>query len=382
MSAYLFPIKTAFLIFPVLAMLLLLPFLIFNYRKYGYVNKWRSVILYSLLLYLLSAYFLVTLPLPQTYDTCSLQPANTQHVQLMPFYFVGEISTHTSAVFSQPATYFSLLKEPAFLQVAFNIILTIPFGMYLRYYFRRTFLQTAFFSFCLSVFFEVTQVTGLYGIYNCPYRLLDVDDLFLNTSGGIIGYIIAPMFTYFLPKASELDAHVDLHAKPVGFIRRTIASQIDWVLLSICITALANINIVPSLTPYPYVYELSITACFIFLYFIIIPYITNGKTLGKALLRIHVKGKHDRITFVELLIRYSLFYFMLGGINSVFSVALNLNEDKVLTYAVLSLIFLILNGLFVLHVLFHLFSKEKLLFHERMSGTRNAIIVKEADTDK
>ncbi|HHT7189110.1 TPA: VanZ family protein, partial [Bacillus cereus] len=42
MTAYLFPVKTAFILFPVLAMILLIPFLIFNYRKYGYLNKWRS----------------------------------------------------------------------------------------------------------------------------------------------------------------------------------------------------------------------------------------------------------------------------------------------------------------------------------------------------
>ncbi|MEH7244440.1 permease, partial [Bacillus sp. JJ269] len=59
MTAYLFPVKTAFILFPFLAMFLLIPFLIFNYRKYGYLNKWRSFILYSLLLYLLNAYFLV-----------------------------------------------------------------------------------------------------------------------------------------------------------------------------------------------------------------------------------------------------------------------------------------------------------------------------------
>ncbi len=111
MTAYIFPIKTAFILFPILAMFLLIPFLIFNYRKYGYLNKWRSFILYSLLLYLLNAYFLVILPLPQTYDTCSLQPANTQHMQLSPFYFIQEISNHTSAILTKPATYFYLLKR-------------------------------------------------------------------------------------------------------------------------------------------------------------------------------------------------------------------------------------------------------------------------------
>ncbi len=105
-------------------------------------------------------------------------------MQLSPFYFIQEISNHTSAILTKPATYFYLLKESAFLQVAFNVLLTVPFGVYLRYYFRRSFLQTVCISFCLSLFFELTQVTGLYGIYNCAYRLFDIDDLFLNTLGG------------------------------------------------------------------------------------------------------------------------------------------------------------------------------------------------------
>ncbi|MDZ5607563.1 VanZ family protein [Bacillus pseudomycoides] len=382
MTTYLFPIKTAFIIFPFLAMILLIPFLIFNYRKYGYLNKWRSFILYSLLLYLLNAYFLVILPLPQTYDTCSLQPANTQHVQLAPFYFIQEISNHTAAIFANPTTYFYLLKESAFLQVAFNALLTIPFGIYLRYYFRLGFLQTIFFSFCLSLFFEVTQVTGLYGIYNCAYRLFDIDDLFLNTLGGAVGYFIAPIFTYFLPKSNELDAHVDLATKPVGFIRRLIALQIDWIFLSIVVPVIKNKGnsiFISSIQSYTNLYELIFTICAVFIYFIVIPYLTNGKTIGKALLRIYIKGKNERITIKELFIRYGLFYFVLGGMNYILSSSSILNQTNPLTMLIILLFMFSINGLFIIHVLLHVFSRDKLLFYEHISHTRNAITLKKAD---
>ncbi|KEK23795.1 VanZ family protein [Bacillus gaemokensis] len=382
MTSYLFPIKTAFILFPILAMLLLIPFLIFNYRKYGYLNKWRSFILYSLFLYLLNAYFLVILPLPQTYDTCSLQPANTQHMQLVPFYFIQEITNHTVAILTKPVTYFHLLKESAFLQVAFNALLTIPFGMYLRYYFRRSFLQTIVFSLCLSLFFEITQVTGLYGIYNCAYRLFDVDDLFLNTLGGAIGYFIAPIFMYFLPKSSELDAHIDLATKPVGFIRRLIAMQIDWIFLSIVVPVIKNKGnhlFISSIQSYTNLYELIFVTGAVFTYFIIIPYFTNGKTVGKALLRIHIKGQNERITLKELFIRYGLFYFVLGGINYILSSSSILNRTDTLVLIVILLFTFVINGLFIIHVLLHIFSRDKLLFYERISHTRNAITLKRAD---
>ncbi|PFR24345.1 permease [Bacillus cereus] len=382
MTAYLFPIKTAFILFPILAMILLIPFLIFNYRKYGYLNKWRSFILYSLLLYLLNAYFLVILPLPQTYDTCSLQPANTQHVQLVPFYFIQEISNHTAAILAKPTTYFYLLKESAFLQVAFNALLTIPFGIYLRYYFRLGFFKTIFFSLCLSLFFEMTQVTGLYGIYNCAYRLFDIDDLFLNTLGGAVGYFIAPIFTYFLPKSNELDAHIDLTTKPVGFIRRLIALQIDWIFLSVVVPVIKNKGnsiYISSIQSYTNLYELIFTICAVFIYFIVIPYLTNGKTIGKALLRIHIKGENERITIKELCTRYGLFYFVLGGINYILSSSSILNQAHPLIMLIILLFMFSINGLFILHVLLHVFSRDKLLFYEHISRTRNAITLKKAD---
>ncbi|EEL52075.1 MULTISPECIES: VanZ family protein [Bacillus cereus group] len=382
MTAYLFPIKTAFILFPILAMILLIPFLIFNYRKYGYLNKWRSFILYSLLLYLLNAYFLVILPLPQTYDTCSLQPANTQHVQLVPFYFIQEISNHTAAILAKPTTYFYLLKESAFLQVAFNALLTIPFGIYLRYYFRLGFFKTIFFSLCLSLFFEMTQVTGLYGIYNCAYRLFDIDDLFLNTLGGAVGYFIAPIFTYFLPKSNELDAHIDLTTKPVGFIRRLIALQIDWIFLSVVVPVIKNKGnsiFISSIQSYTNLYELIFTICAVFIYFIVIPYLTNGKTIGKALLRIHIKGENERITIKELCTRYGLFYFVLGGINYILSSSSILNQAHPLIMLIILLFMFSINGLFILHVLLHVFSRDKLLFYEHISRTRNAITLKKAD---
>lgn len=379
MTAHLFPIKTALIIFPFLALFLLIPFLIFNYRKYGYVNKWRSFILYSLLLYLLTAYFLVILPMPDTFDTCSIQRVNTQHTQLVPFNFIQEIGHSTTVVLSQPSTYLNLLKESAFLQVAFNVLLTVPFGIYLRYYFRRSFLQTLFLSLCLSFFFEITQLTGLYGIYNCAYRLFDVDDLFLNTLGGAIGYMIAPLFTYFLPKSNELDIHMDLTSKPVGLIRRFVATQVDWLFLSF-ITPIFKINVnfffFPSIQQYTNPFHLFLMVCVIVVYFIILPYFTNGVTLGKALLRIRIQGEHERVTFKELFVRYGLFYFVLGGINYISVSSFILNSESYLVIIGTLLFYITVNAIFAIHVVLHLFSQDKLLFYEHISHTKNIITFK------
>ena len=65
---YLISIKVAMLVFPVLAFIFTLPYMIMNYRKYGSVNKLRTVILYSFILYLLIIYLLVILPLPSAQE--------------------------------------------------------------------------------------------------------------------------------------------------------------------------------------------------------------------------------------------------------------------------------------------------------------------------
>ena len=55
-------------------------------------------------------------------------------------------------------------------------------------------MKTMIASFCLSLFFELTQLSGLYFIYPRPYRLFDVNDLVTNTLGGIIGFVVTPLF--------------------------------------------------------------------------------------------------------------------------------------------------------------------------------------------
>lgn len=95
---------------------------------------------------------------------------------------------------------------------------------------------------------------------------------------------------------------------------------------------------------YTNMYELIFITCSILIYFIIIPYFTNGKTIGKALLRIHLKGKSDRITLKELFIRYGIFYFALGGINYILSSSSMLNHTEPLVLLVTLLFLFIINA--------------------------------------
>jgi glycopeptide antibiotics resistance protein len=44
---------------------------------------------------------------------------------------------------------------------------------------------------------ELTQLTGIWGLYPCPYRQFDVDDLILNTTGVVIGFALARVLRSF-----------------------------------------------------------------------------------------------------------------------------------------------------------------------------------------
>lgn len=365
MPSYVFPIYQAVITFPIAALIVWLPFLLFHYRKYGYVNRYRSMVLYSLLLYGMAAYYLVILPLPSTRDTCGLLAPGTSPVQTVPFTFVKDFLRETKVVWNEPSTYLGIIRERAFLQSTFNFLLLVPWGIYLRYYFRRSWLQTLVLSFLGSLFFELTQLSGLYGIYNCPYRFFDVDDLLLNTSGGMAGFLAAPLLTRLLPDTSQLDKGIDLANRPVSFTRRTVAFAFDGFLF---LLAAAVLNI----------HSMSSWLIAIFLYFIVLTYATNGITVGKAIVRIQVKGKGDRLTFSELLIRYGLFFFICLFPNML--AFASLGESQWAT-ALRILVFLgagVIDIILSIHLFHALLRKEKLLFYEKQSGTRNAIIAPKA----
>jgi hypothetical protein len=83
MLSYFMPIKVAFILFSVLGFLLIIPWLIYSYRKYGFFSLWTSLIAYSFAFYMLSALFLVLLPLPSTRNTCALQSPDTAYYSLL-----------------------------------------------------------------------------------------------------------------------------------------------------------------------------------------------------------------------------------------------------------------------------------------------------------
>lgn len=65
-----------------------------------------------------------------------------------------------------------------------NVLIFVPFGFFMPMASKyRSFFMTLFYSFVFSLFVELFQLITKVGSF-------DVDDLFLNTLGGILGYIL------------------------------------------------------------------------------------------------------------------------------------------------------------------------------------------------
>ncbi len=289
---YLNTIKIAIFTFPIIAFLFTIPFILHQYHKYGSINKLRVLIIYSFILYLITIYFLVILPLPSEVEVLNMKDIIPQ---LEPFKFINDILLDTNFNIKDINTYIPTLTNPSVYTMLFNIIMTIPLGMYLRYYYKCSFLKTLIISFFISFFFEFTQLTGLYGIYPKAYRLFDVDDLITNTLGGLIGYIFMGIVDNFLPTRDEIDRKSLIDGKEVSGLRRITLFCLDtviYIFLTSIITIIFNKNYIPIIV--------------FIIYYGLLPSIFH-KTIGSNFL--NVKLGYPNLTFLRNLFRIIFIYF-------------------------------------------------------------------------
>lgn len=377
MTAYKMPILLAIIIFPIVAFLLTLPYLIYQYRKYGAIPVARSIIFYSFILYLISAYFLVIMPLPSME---SVKKLTTPTMQLYPFDFIREIISTTHIKITSVASVISFFKNPNVYIALFNICLTLPFGFYLRYYFGCKWYKVVLYSFLLSLFFELTQLTGLYGIYPRPYRLFDVDDLILNTVGGLLGSLLTPIALLILPTRQELDKKSYQKGQQVTLSRRLLTFCIDFFFLTIMIVGVKIFTYNTSISNYTFLISLSI-------YYLIIPIITQGQTIGKRILKITITSTTTEKTSRKqiasrFLLGYLLFYYQSALINILNPLTNNTNQ--VMTILLKKIIFglLLFKWLNIGSIVLSLFKKDKVFLYERLTNTKNkSTIVYTPQTD-
>ncbi len=298
MQVYLVPLFWAVIIFPIIAVILTMPYLVYNYRKFGSTIWFKVFIVFSFIYYLLNVYFLVILPLPNSEEI--LLYANKTMIQLKPFNFINDFYRETSFNISDISTYLPSFTARITLITFFNLIMFMPLGIYLRYYFRIKFAMAFVISLGLSLFLEVTQLTGIYGIYPYAYRLFDVDDLMINTLGSVIGYAITPLITFMLPPREILDEKAYRNGEKVPLTRRFVAFGIDTALILVS-------SIIASLFTFFFNSFMNCYVGAIIIFTIVLPLKNKENTLGQKFM----KFKMENIHLATLVIRNIILYFIL-----------------------------------------------------------------------
>lgn len=191
--------------FPLIAMLVFLPMLIYQLVEAERINLSKIVVGMLFLFYMLCAYGLVIFPLPDAQTAAALA---SRDFQLIPFQFVADIVRASSFNLKDVSTYLPAIFSKEVQQVVLNVLMTVPFGMFLKYLFNLDLKQALLFSLGLSLFFELTQLTGLYFIYSGSYRLFDVDDLLANTLGGFVGFALMSLIAKKIPSLESFGVDI------------------------------------------------------------------------------------------------------------------------------------------------------------------------------
>ena len=231
MRNFIYDIQLGFLAFPLVALLLALPYALYQYRRFGAISIWKTFVVFTFILYCMCAVSLIVFPLPK--DPSQIVEI-AQTPQLQPFHFVEQIRETTDFSWADRSTWGPTLKARAAYEAYFNVLLTVPLGAYLCYLFRCRWWMALLIGMATTLLFETSQLTGLFRIYDHPYRLFDVDDLILNTTGTMLGFWLMIPLAWALPSMNEVNEQArERGSSRVSLTRRVLAAVVDLAVLAV-----------------------------------------------------------------------------------------------------------------------------------------------------
>jgi glycopeptide antibiotics resistance protein len=160
---------------------LLIPVAAFEYRRDGRLGPGDLAILLSGAVYGLALWTYTLLPIPAG-DGYPCVGRQTE-----PFATIRTIG------FRDSDGLVGIVRDPAFLQVALNVLLFVPLGFYVRKLLGRGVVVATLLGLAVSLLIETTQTTGDWHLFDCAYRKFDVDDLIVNTLGAAAGSLLAAL---------------------------------------------------------------------------------------------------------------------------------------------------------------------------------------------
>lgn len=188
------------------AVLLLAPTAAVQYRRDGRLGAGDLATLVGAAVYGLALWTYTLMPFPVD-DTFACRPRQLDVLgSFRPVFERGLLG---------PA---ALLHDTAFQQLALNVLLFVPLGIFVRLVLHRGVVVTTVLGLLVSLAIETTQLTGVWSLYHCAYRVFDVDDLLVNTAGAFAGGVLAWLLLHRHRREPEaLPTTITLGRRWVGF---------------------------------------------------------------------------------------------------------------------------------------------------------------------
>ena len=366
----------ALLICPFIAIVITVPFVIYQYKKTKVINVIRCANFYLMIFFTLCAYFMTMLPFPTIKE---VEKIKGPYVQMIPFYCVYDFFANSGLVISDWKTVLPAFSGGIMLGIVFNILMLMPTGFFLKRLYDIRFRDLLLVGFMISLIFEFTQLSGLFRIYPHPYRIFDVDDLIQNTLGLLIGARLTYVWRFF-----KQPSHIVVRqGGEVSFRRRFMADFIDQGILNSIVLAfvyLSKRNIaffaLHPIKSFPLYFELIMMLNF---FLAVITYLSDGRTLGMYLLGLRLKdSRGNRLAMWQCSLR-ALVYAAYINLPLLIGFFIKLSMDRHIIVSILCMIvsaelvfsYVYFRLMLALHIVTH---GEKLLY-EKMSRTHLSLEV-------
>lgn len=128
------------------------------------------------------AFFVALTQLPLPDPSALVCPSPETWPRLRPFRFATQVVDRAR----DGSLLWALTHSRGMIASLMNLVLCAAIGVAAGPLVRG-WLVTVALGAGMSLLIELTQMTAFWGLYPCPYRQLDVDDLILNTAGVAIG---------------------------------------------------------------------------------------------------------------------------------------------------------------------------------------------------
>jgi len=264
----------------VFAMLLFVPFVAASYRLRGGLTVPRTLGWVALLVSFLAIWTYTILPAPAVTDSYRCSTPNL------------DLFTDLRDIIALQQSGSNLIANAALQVVVLNIIFFIPLGFLLRFLFTWGVARALVVGFLVSLAVETTQLTGIWGLYPCSYRLFSVGDLLHNTLGAVIGSLIALLVLHrrqvvTTPAASS--AVVTPGRRLLGMLSDALIFAVLTLLTGLTVSLLRVLVIAPGSPAVSDPLETAIGIVAGVLVYLV-PLLVTGSTLGESAVLLRSAG--------------------------------------------------------------------------------------------